>query len=220
MRLLTLGLLVALVATAADKKPKPSAHYRSDEFEIAATLHNGKDAVRELVGSDLQGAIAVVDIQIQTKTEKPLKVLRDDFTLRSDKDGQRAQPYAPSQIAGRTVMVVSSTGGGRGIMSQESGPIWGGIGGPPRRAGGDGGTIGNTSESSAQTTVVAGSRGEKENPLLSLLEQKILPEKETSEPLRGLLYFPLDGKHKDKDLELQYKGPAGRATLRFRQDSR
>jgi hypothetical protein len=43
-----------------------------------------------------------------------------------------------------------------------------------------------------------------------------MPEKSTAEPVSGLLYFQLEGKHKPKDLELRYSGPAGRISLRFR----
>ena len=54
------------------------------------------------------------------------------------------------------------------------------------------------------------------NPLLDTLEDKILPEKQITEPLDGLLYFFLEGKHKAKDIELVYRGPAGRLSLQFK----
>ena len=53
------------------------------------------------------------------------------------------------------------------------------------------------------------SRDEKENPLLAALKAKILPEKEITEPITGLLFFQITGKVKAKDLELHYKGPTG-----------
>jgi len=56
----------------------------------------------------------------------------------------------------------------------------------------------------------------KENPLMRVLSEKILPEKEIDQPVSGLLYFPLDGKQKAKDLELIYTSPAGKISLRFR----
>jgi hypothetical protein len=56
----------------------------------------------------------------------------------------------------------------------------------------------------------------RENPLLAVLKEKVLAEKEITAPLSGLLYFLLEGKHKPKNLELMYKGPAGRLSLRFK----
>jgi hypothetical protein len=48
-----------------------------------------------------------------------------------------------------------------------------------------------------------------DDPLLSLLKDRVLPEKETNDAVTGLLYFLLEGKHKMKHLELMYKTPAG-----------
>ena len=51
--------------------------------------------------------------------------------------------------------------------------------------------------------------------LLEALKAKELQQKEISEPLEGFLYFPLDGKHKLKDLAVLYRGPAGKLDLEF-----
>ena len=61
-----------------------------------------------------------------------------------------------------------------------------------------------------------GSSRSEENPLLGVLTEKVLPEKEANGPVSGLLYFFLDGKHKPKDLELNYRGAAGKLSLRFK----
>ena len=54
------------------------------------------------------------------------------------------------------------------------------------------------------------------NPkLLEALKARQLPDKETSEPLEGLLYFRLSGKHKLKDMAVLYRGPAGKLNLDF-----
>ncbi len=99
-------------------------------------------------------------------------------------------------------------------MMDESGPVWGGTMGRPRRLGGEGGAMGNTSvetETSVHTT-----DKEKDDPVLATLKAKVLPMKETAEPVSGLLYFLMEGKHKTKQLEMYYKGPAGNLSLRFR----
>jgi hypothetical protein len=69
--------------------------------------------------------------------------------------------------------------------------------------------------SEAQATVDEGAK-KKEDPLMAVLKAKVLPEQETGEPLAGLLYFSLEGKHKPKQLSLQYNGPAGRLILEFK----
>ena len=57
--------------------------------------------------------------------------------------------------------------------------------------------------------------GEKENPIKKVLEDKILPEKKTDQPVSGLLYFAME-KQKMKDLELTYGGRENRIALRFK----
>ena len=56
---------------------------------------------------------------------------------------------------------------------------------------------------------------DKKNPLQDELASKMLPEKETSEPVGGLLYFPME-KQKVKDLELIYTTSAGKLSIRFK----
>ncbi len=54
------------------------------------------------------------------------------------------------------------------------------------------------------------------NPkLLEALKARQLPDKEITEPLEGLLYFKLTGKHKLKDMAVLYRGPAGKLNLDF-----
>ena len=65
-------------------------------------------------------------------------------------------------------------------------------------------------------TKVEKSDANKPNPLLAVLKDKVLPEKEITDSISGFLYFQVVGKVKPKDLELHYKGPAGKLALRFR----
>ena len=101
-------------------------------------------------------------------------------------------------------------------MGDNRGPVWGGYpGGRPGRLGGDGGAIGNTANTTAQSSAHSGSK-DAEDPLLATLKAKVLPETSASKPVSGLLYFLMEGKHKTKQLEVIYKGPAGRLSLRFK----
>ena len=79
-----------------------------------------------------------------------------------------------------------------------------------------GGGVGTSGGTSTVDTKVESVHSDKPNPLLAVLKDKILPEKEITEPISGLLYFQMIGKLKPKDLELHYKGPGGQLGLRFR----
>ena len=106
------------------------------------------------------------------------------------------------------------------LGSANNGPVWGGIpgtGSRPQQLPGNGGGIGNSGGTATGDSKVEVSTSDKPNPLLAVLKEKVLPEKEITQPISGLLYFQMvGGKLKPKDLELHYKGPAGRLSLRFR----
>jgi hypothetical protein len=216
----TAGLFAFSIAfcLAAEQAP-PSGEASNNAVQVTAKLYNGKDDVRQIIGSDLDGDIVVVDVTVTPKTGKSLAVHLDDFMLRSDKDGERARPFEPSQIAGRGALVISYNGSGGPVMSEDQGPVFGGGGypggGQPRRLGGNGGMMGNTASESTAATVQSGTK-EKDDPLLATLKEKVLPEGEVSKPVSGLLYFLMEGKHKDKQLEFYYQGPAGKLSMRFR----
>jgi hypothetical protein len=210
-----LGILVVAILPAAEKKPA-EGKASNDAVEITARAYTEKQDIKRVLGSELEDSIAVVEVRLVPKPGTKLEVLRDQFELRSYKNGQRSTPFAPSQIAGASVLVISSVSGGGGMSSQGNGPVWGPpMGGRPQRVGGEGGGIGNT-DSTTQATAQPGKDGSG-NPMLDLLEEKVLPEKEIGEPLTGLLYFFLGTRHKPKDIELFYRGPAGKLSLRFKE---
>ena len=197
----------------AEKKPAET-QVSNDAVTITAKPYLDKQSIKQLLGAELEDTIVVFEVRLVPKPGTKLAVIRDDFELRSEKNGQRSTPFAPSQVAGSSVLVISSTGGG-GMATQGSGRVWGPpTGGRPRRLGGDGATMGNSGDGSEAAAQAAGKV--KEDPLLTLLEAKILPEKETTEPISGLLYFFLEGKHKPKDVALYYRGAAGKLSLRFK----
>jgi hypothetical protein len=220
MRLLAAFAVSGLLLLAAAEKKPPVAEAANQRLGITATLYHDKEAVREVVGSDLGGFFIVVRVELAPKGGQPLNVLLDDFLLRSHSDGQKSGPFTPSQIAGRGALVVGRTLYGGGLAAGDpTGPVWGGIPGTgqmPQQLPGQGGGIGNAAGVEEATVTAQSGAKDKENPVLAVLKQKVLPEKETSEPLAGLLYFSLEGKQKPKDLELQYNGPAGKLSLQFR----
>jgi hypothetical protein len=212
--------LIAALAGAADKKLPPTAQNANEQVEIAATAYLQKEDIKQVMGAELGPSIVVVEVTFTPKSDKELKLFADDFLLRSYKDGHKSGPFAPSQIAGKGGLMISNTGMGGGMMTggNPNGPIWGGMGGGrPQRMGGDGGALGNTADPNVNDTQQKDANKEKDNPLLAVLKEKALPEAETAKPVKGMLYFPLDGKHKAKDLTLVYEGQAGKLILEFKE---
>jgi hypothetical protein len=215
-RLLVSIVLTGLVLCAADKKPI-AAKASNPDLKVECVAHLDKEMVKQLLGADLGGSVAVVEVTVTPRPGKPIKIFGDDFTLHSYKDGQKSQPFSPSQLAGGGALQLSERPGGGMFTGNPNGPIWGGLGGGrPRRMNGDGGQIGNANtQSTTETTIQEESA--KDNPLLDSLKKKSLPEGETDQPVKGYLYFPLEGKHKAKELALIYRGQAGKLTLEFQQ---
>lgn len=215
-RLLFSLALTGLFLSAADKKPI-TAKASNPDLKVECIAYTDKDSVKQLLGTDLGGSVAVVEVIVTPRPGKPIKIFGDDFTLHSYKDGQKSQPFAPSQLAGSGALQVTERSGGGMFTGNPNGPIWGGMGGGrPRRMNGDGGQIGNANSQSTTETAIK-EESATENPLLDSLKKKSMPEGETDQPVKGYLYFPLDGKHKAKDLGLIYRGQAGKLTLEFQQ---
>jgi hypothetical protein len=125
-------------------------------------------------------------------------------------DGERSKPFEPEQLAGNGAMVVtnqsdkvkktgSSVGLGGIMMSGGAGD---GIASP-----------GNPTPKTIHTQMDSKNQG---NPkLLEALKAKQLPTVDAKDEVSGYLYFPLDGKHKLKNLAVLYRGPAGKLNLEF-----
>jgi hypothetical protein len=211
-------LAAAALAAGAEKKIQP-ATAGNEYLDLTATAILEKAGVEAALGADPAADMLVIELTFAPKGDHVIAVSRDDFTLLSRKDGQRSQPLHPSQVAGGATLVVASEGRGGiggGVVSQRRGPVWGGVPGTgdrPRRVGGDDDAVVRSGGSEA-TTAVKNETG-KENPILAVLKTKELPQTKTNAAVSGLLYFFLEGKHKLKDLELIYKGPAGTLTLDF-----
>jgi hypothetical protein len=187
---------------AADKK-LPIEQNSNELVEISATVTLDKDQIKQELGSDFGGDIVLVRVTVRPVSDKPIKVSLDDFLLVSGRDGQRAEPYTPSQIAGTDVLVVTRT------EPKQKGGFGVGLGGIMSGVG-PGGADNTKTETKAEK-----GDSDKPNPLLATLKEKVLKEKEITEPISGFLYFQVVGKVKPKDLELHYKGPGGRLALRF-----
>ncbi|MGA2145107.1 MAG: hypothetical protein ABSH49_09105 [Bryobacteraceae bacterium] len=180
-----------LAASSKDApKPIPSAEGENEDLILQVKLYIDGEAVKQLLGDDLGGHYIVADVSVQPKYGKDVAIDRDDFLLRTNQDGDKTHSYVASQVVDNNA-VVKLKSDGRG----KSSPF------------GPGETI------TAQVTVKE--QGEKEpSPLEKLLNRRILPEGKSTEPVSGLLYFPME-KQKLKDLELVYGDTGNRIRLRF-----
>jgi len=203
-RLLVSLLLPALLLTAA-KKTVSTASGDNDDMILTATLHIDPADIKEMVGSDLDGHYVVAEVKVEPKYGKTVAIDRDDFLLRSHADNDHSKPFAASQVAGNTTMVITK-GEAPKVKAKPTfsiGGMGGGMGNVPK----------NDEYKDAKATVK--NSGDTVSPLEKTLDEKILPEKKTDQPVTGLLYFPIE-KQKIKDLQLEYGGKENRITLQFK----
>jgi hypothetical protein len=205
VRILPVLLAAAILAPADEPKQLPG-QAGNDDIDLTASVLITRDEIQEALGADIGAGYIVIRVKATPKSEQPLRISPDDFTFVSRKDGQRSQALAPNQVAGTGgAMVVKSTQ----APQRKSSVLLGGLGG------GVGSGNSGPGNSGVDIKMEGGDAKAPESPLLAALKAKVLPDKETKQPIEGLLYFPLDGKIKPKDVALIYKGPAGRLIIEF-----
>jgi hypothetical protein len=203
VRLFAFAILPALLLGAPAKKPTVgSGRGENEDMILSVTLYTAAADVKELIGDDLGGHYIVAEVKVEPKYGKTINIDRDDFVLRTDDNGEKATPFAPSQIAGREALIVTQNG----AKEKKTGIMVGGMGGGMGGGGNDPGTT---------QVKVQNPAAQKENPLEKTLQDKILVEQKTDKPAGGLLYYPME-KQKLKDMELRYGPTDSRITLRFK----
>ena len=210
-RLLALLLACALLLPGAAKKTTATARGENDDLILNVTIYIDSAAVKQALGDDLGGHYIVAQVKVEPKYTKEITIDRDDFVLRTDKDGDHTTPMAPSQVAGRGGLVLTRTNGPGGQGAERSrGWSIGGMGMGGSRVGADAGPQNTGVKASDEK-----SDKEKDGPLKQLLDAKVLPEKKIEEPTTGFLFFPMENQ-KMKDLELVYGGKENRIRMRFK----
>lgn len=208
----------AAALLAAPKRNVGEGRGENESILITATLYADGPAVKEVLGNDLDGHYMVVDVKVTPKYGKEAVISRDDFILWAEDDGDHSPAFAASQIAGRTSLVVKRSAGQSastnpdysGMPSPYGYPYPGGYGGIG--IGGGSGHPQDQLHAEMKQNVPDG----RDNPLEKLLNDKILPEKKTGQPVSGLLYFAIE-KHKLKDMELRWGPKDNRITVKFKQ---
>jgi len=216
--LVSIFTLTALAA-AAERKPLPN-QAGNDDIEISGSLLFNSSEIQQAIGADPGPEILVVRLKAAPKNEQSLRIGPDDFTLIYRKDGQRSEAMLPSQIAGKGALVIKAAQEDNDWGSLGNGHGWTGVGGI-RTQGGNGSNRNSSKGKSATPAPDADAKADadsdgKADPVLDALQAKLLPDRETKEPLDGLLYFAIDGKKfKAKDFSLIYKGPGGKLVMDF-----
>ncbi len=206
------ALLILAAATPAlwagpKKVISPETSAGNDQIDVVATITLDEDEVAQKIGADPGKGIVLLEVRIIPKTDKPVQMSPGDFILLAHDDGERAKPFEPAEIAGNGALVVSSTTQGSPKKTASSIGLGGMVGG------GGGASPGNSKAVTLNSKMDSKTQGN--DKLLEALKAKQFPEKESVEPVEGYLYFPLDGKHKLKNLAVLYRGPAGKLNLEF-----
>ena len=221
MRVITtiaLALLILIPAPGLTKDKKvisPDTSAGNEDVDIVATIFMTQDEATKELGMDPGPDIAILKVRVIPKTDKPIQVAADDFILLAHNDGQRSKPFTPHEIAGQGALIVSNTPDQKQTKKDKTSTT-GGLGGIMLGGGGGGNGMaspGNPHPVTLNTKIDDKSPGDAK--LLEALTKRQLPDKETSEPLEGLLYFRLSGKHKLKDMAVLYRGTAGKLNLDF-----
>ena len=182
-------LAVALSSFAEDIKSLPN-QAGNGNIDLSGTAIVDSKEIQQVLGVPLEPGYVVVKIKASPRTAEPIRISPDDFTLISRKNGERSAALDPIQIGG---------GGANLILSSKTH------------------YDGSPGVSNTAVSVSPGKGGKApDNALIEVLKSKMLPDKETKEPVEGLLYFLMEGRNKPKDLGLLYKGAAGRLSLDFK----
>jgi hypothetical protein len=199
---LAMSLAFGVIALAKEKK-LPSGEAANDLVAITGTALDSEQ-LKQIFGSDFGNGYSVIEVTLTPKGGKPLDIHLDDFLLRSDQTGEHTGPLLAAQIAGQGALVVR-----RGDGPKSKGGFSGGFGGIMM----GGGAMGPPT--AVDNTKVEVKESTEADPMLSILKRKILAEKTISEPVTGLLFFPLD-KERPKHLALVYTTSAGKLRMQFR----
>jgi len=208
-RLVLIALCAGAVSTAKDEKSYNQVS--TDTVTLMGKAYITPDAIKQLVGSDLGGHFIVVELTVSPKAGKPVNIQLDSFTLFAE-GGDRTKPETPAEITAPSSMVLKQGEAGIGSLGEAPGVKWSGVGfggGHPSKPKDD---KDKAKKDAPKPTPQA---GENDQTLKATLEKRALPEKETSEPVTGLLYFPME-KKKLKEIVMFYDTPNGKVRMYFR----
>ena len=204
----TLGMivLIALPLSAGKKVISPQTSAGNEQIDLVATISLTQEEVTGKLGADPGKGIVLLQVRVTPKTDKAVEISPDDFILLAHDDGERSKPFTPARD--RRAGCARRDKCRRYEGQKDRYLRW--LRGNNGRSGG---SPGNPRVTTLNSKMDSKSQGN--DTLLEVLKAKQLPQKESNEPVEGFLYFPLDGKHKLKNLAVLYRGPAGKLDLEF-----
>lgn len=203
----TLLIASAGFLSGAKKVVSPTTSASNEQVDIVATIVLDQDEVKQQLGADPGKGIVLLKVKMIPKTDQPVQVSPDDFILLAHDDGERSKPFGPEELAGSGALVLTNSTEGTAVKKTGSSIGIGGI------MGGTGGSPGNPKVTAVSTKMDEKRQGN--DSLLQALRVKQFPAKDTTDEVDGFLYFPLDGKHKLKNLAVLYRGPSGKLDMEF-----
>src|SRR5580658_7023798 len=105
MKVVFILTLVLTLGVAGDRKPLPG-QAGNDNIELVGSVILDRQEIQQALGADMGAGYVVARMKVTPKTEKPLRISADDFTMVSGKDGQRCAALDPGQIAGKGALIV------------------------------------------------------------------------------------------------------------------
>lgn len=203
-----LAMAVLAGALGASKKVVSAVQSASsDDADLGVVITLAQPEVAQKIGADPGPGIVLVEIHFTNRTDHPIAIGPDDFILLAHDDGERNKPFTPNEIAGKGALVLHSTTTANSATGRSTSVNLGGL------------IMGSGAGNHTTTTKGVDSQMDDKragnDTLLAALKAKQLADGEVSETADGFLYFPLDGKHKLKDLALLYRGRAGKITIEF-----
>jgi hypothetical protein len=205
-------LLVVMAGSlfASKKIISPTSTAGNDNVDITVTLILAEPDVTEKLGVDAGPGIVLAEVRVANKTDHAIQVSPDDFILLAHDDGERYHAFTPNEIAGKGAMVLKTAPSRTGsIGAQPNTTVVAGIYIPRNTAPAKG------SKDGAEGSGQMDEKSAGNEKLLAALKAKQLKGGDTTDSVEGYLYFPLDGKHKLKNMAVLYRGPAGRLDLEF-----
>ena len=195
----TFPFLFCFFVLLADKKVSPlhgEGSVQNEKLEISATIMPNEQLNRTF-DYDFEDHFTVIEVRVTPK-DGPIDLKLEDFTLRTDKDGEKSTPFAASQIAGAGALVIN--------RAKENNPRQPGSRNNLPHIPGLGRKKDKKTEAAPPKPEPPAPKVLSEAEAKSLkgkLAARILPEKNSADAVTGLLFFSLE-KQKVKDLELLY----------------
>jgi hypothetical protein len=204
------SFLLAGSLFASKKVISPTSTAGNDNIDVTVTLVMPEPEVTEKLGVDAGPGIVLAEVRVANKTDHAIQVSPEDFILLAHDDGERYHAFTPNEIAGKGAMVLKTAPSRTGsIGAQPNTTVVAGIY-IPRKT-----TPAKDSKDAGDGSAKMDDKNAGNEKLLEALKAKQLKGGETTDSVEGYLYFPLDGKHKLKNMAVLYRGPAGKLDLEF-----